>query len=148
MATRFATVDEYIDALPDDVRPLMEGVRRSIHTVVPDIGETISYQMPTFTLDGKPLVHVAAWKKHIGLYPLPAMDDDLDPRRRALPRHEGHAPAAAGRRALRPARTRARRGPPAAPGRNRLVRAARPPRTGPGPLPSAATSTGCGAEHL
>ena len=77
MATRFATVDEYIDTLPDDVRPLMEGVRRSIHTVVPDVGEKISYQMPTFTLDGKPLVHVAAWKKHIGLYPLPAMDDDL-----------------------------------------------------------------------
>jgi uncharacterized protein YdhG (YjbR/CyaY superfamily) len=77
MAARFATVDEYIDALPDDVRPLMEGVRRSIHTVVPDVGETISYQMPTFTLDGKPFVHVAAWKKHIGLYPLPEMDDDL-----------------------------------------------------------------------
>ena len=77
MASRFASVDEYISALPDDVRSLMEQVRRSIHTVVPDIGETISYSMPTFTLDGTPLVHVAAWKKHIGLYPLPAMDDDL-----------------------------------------------------------------------
>ena len=77
MAGRFADVDAYIDALPDDVRPLMERVRRSIHTVVPDIGETISYDMPTFTLDGAPLVHVAAWKKHIGLYPLPAMDDRL-----------------------------------------------------------------------
>ena len=73
----FATVDEYIDALPDDVRPLMEGVRRSIHTVVPDVGETISYQMPTFTLDGRPLVHVAAWKKHVGLYPLPPLDGEL-----------------------------------------------------------------------
>jgi uncharacterized protein YdhG (YjbR/CyaY superfamily) len=77
MATRFATVDEYIGALPEDVQPLMEGIRRSIRTVVPDVGETISYQMPTFTLDGKPLLHVAAWKKHIGLYPLPAMDDEL-----------------------------------------------------------------------
>ena len=77
MAATFASVDEYIDALPDDVRPLMQGVRRSIHTVVPEVGETISYAMPTFTLDGMPLVHVAAWKKHIGLYPLPAMDDDL-----------------------------------------------------------------------
>jgi uncharacterized protein YdhG (YjbR/CyaY superfamily) len=77
MATRFASVDEYIDALPEDVRPLMEGIRQSIRRVVPDVGETISYQMPTFTLDGKPLLHVAAWKKHIGIYPLPAMDDDL-----------------------------------------------------------------------
>jgi uncharacterized protein YdhG (YjbR/CyaY superfamily) len=77
MAATVATVDEYIAALPEDVRPVMEGVRRSVHAVVPDAGETISYAMPTFTLDGTPLVHVAAWKKHIGLYPLPAMDDDL-----------------------------------------------------------------------
>ena len=77
MAPRDAGVDEYLDALPDAVRPLMEQVRRSIHAVVPDVGETISYSMPTFTLDGKPLVHVAAWKKHIGVYPLPDMDDDL-----------------------------------------------------------------------
>jgi uncharacterized protein YdhG (YjbR/CyaY superfamily) len=77
MAAAFADIDSYIAALPQEVRPLMEGVRRSIHTVVPGVGETISYSMPTFTLDGRPLVHVAAWKKHIGLYPLPAMDDDL-----------------------------------------------------------------------
>ena len=77
MASRFASVDEYIDALPDGVQPLMQQVRRSIRTVVPDIGETISYSMPTFTLDGKPLVHVAVWKKHIGVYPLPEMDHEL-----------------------------------------------------------------------
>src|SRR4051794_29175644 len=73
----FTTVDEYVAALPDDVRQVMENLRRSIRTVVPDAGETISYAMPTFTLDGLPLVHVAAWKKHVGLYPLPAMDDEL-----------------------------------------------------------------------
>ncbi|TFV90340.1 DUF1801 domain-containing protein [Blastococcus sp. CT_GayMR16] len=77
MATTFADVDEYIAALPEDVRPLLEGIRRSVRTVVPDVGETISYAMPTFLLDGQPLLHVAAWKKHIGVYPLPAMDDDL-----------------------------------------------------------------------
>jgi uncharacterized protein YdhG (YjbR/CyaY superfamily) len=77
MAATFASVDEYEQALPDDVRPLMQRIRGSIRAVVPDIGETISYSMPTFTLDGKPLVHVAVWKKHIGVYPLPEMDDDL-----------------------------------------------------------------------
>jgi uncharacterized protein YdhG (YjbR/CyaY superfamily) len=77
MAATFADIDSYIDALPDDVRPVMQDVRRTVHTVVPDVGETISYAMPTFTLDGKPLLHVAAWKKHIGVYPLPTMDDDL-----------------------------------------------------------------------
>jgi uncharacterized protein YdhG (YjbR/CyaY superfamily) len=77
MAARFATVDEYVAALPEGARPLMERIRRSIRAVVPDVGETISYSMPTFTLDGTALVHVAVWKKHIGVYPLPEMDDDL-----------------------------------------------------------------------
>jgi uncharacterized protein YdhG (YjbR/CyaY superfamily) len=77
MAPTFASVDEYVAALPDGVRPLMERIRESIRTVVPDVGETISYAMPTFTLDGKPLVHVAVWKKHIGVYPLPEMDGEL-----------------------------------------------------------------------
>jgi uncharacterized protein YdhG (YjbR/CyaY superfamily) len=77
MPPRVASVDEYIAALPDAVRPLMEHIRQSIHAVVPGIGETISYSMPTFTLDGRPLVHVAAWKHHIGVYALPEMDADL-----------------------------------------------------------------------
>jgi uncharacterized protein YdhG (YjbR/CyaY superfamily) len=77
MAAPVADVDEYIAALPEDVRPLVENVRRCVRTVVPDVGETISYGMPTFTLDGRPLLHVAAWKRHIGVYPLPPMDDDL-----------------------------------------------------------------------
>jgi uncharacterized protein YdhG (YjbR/CyaY superfamily) len=77
MAQRFATVDEYLDALPDDARAAMEGIRRSLRSVVPGIAEKISYQMPTFTLGGRPLVHVAAWKKHIGLYPLPPLEGAL-----------------------------------------------------------------------
>ncbi|HEV7210610.1 MAG TPA: DUF1801 domain-containing protein [Blastococcus sp.] len=77
MADHFGTVDEYEQALPDDVRPLLRRIRETIRRVVPDVGETISYSMPTFTLDGKPLVHVAVWKRHIGVYPLPEMDDDL-----------------------------------------------------------------------
>lgn len=76
MARRFSTVDEYVESLPDDVQPVMAGIRRSIRAVVPAVEETISYQMPTFVLDGRPLVHVAAWKKHIGLYPLPALDGE------------------------------------------------------------------------
>jgi uncharacterized protein YdhG (YjbR/CyaY superfamily) len=73
-----ATVEEYVAGLPDDVRARVQEVRRVVHEVVPGVGETISYAMPTFTLDGLPLLHVAAWKKHIGLYPLPALDAELD----------------------------------------------------------------------
>ncbi|HET6391503.1 MAG TPA: DUF1801 domain-containing protein [Blastococcus sp.] len=77
MSDRFATVDDYVAALPEDARPVMEEVRRVVHRLVPGVDEKISYQMPTFVLDGLPLVHVAAWKKHLGLYPLPPMDGEL-----------------------------------------------------------------------
>jgi len=72
------TIDEYLAGLPDDVRARVEEVRRVVHEVLPDAGETISYAMPTFTLDGLPLLHVAAWQQHIGLYPLPPLDPPLD----------------------------------------------------------------------
>ena len=72
-----ATVDEYVAGLPDDVAAIVERLRALVHAAVPDAGEKISYGMPTFTLDGRPLVHVAAWTKHIALYPLPTMDDAL-----------------------------------------------------------------------
>src|SRR3954470_19074982 len=80
------TVDEYVAALPDDVAAIVERLRGLVHAAVPDAGEKISYGMPTFTLDGLPLVHVAAWKHHIALYPLPAMDADLA---RDVPRSKG-----------------------------------------------------------
>ena len=73
-----ATVEEYLAGLPDDVRARVEEVRRVVHEVVPGAGETISYAMPTFTLDGLPLLHVAAWKQHLGLYPLPPLDPALE----------------------------------------------------------------------
>ena len=77
MPAKFTTIDEYIGALPEDVADIIEDVRQAIRQAVPDAGERISYQMPTITLDGTSLVHFAAWKHHIGLYPLPAADDAL-----------------------------------------------------------------------
>ena len=77
MAGRFDTVDEYIAALPGDVQVIMERLRQTVRDVTPGVEETISYSMPTFTLDGLPLVHVAAWKKHVALYPLPELTGPL-----------------------------------------------------------------------
>ncbi|MDQ3475956.1 MAG: DUF1801 domain-containing protein [Actinomycetota bacterium] len=85
MAPQFATIDDYIASYPDDVQSILEEVRRTIRSAVPAPGETISYAMPTITLDGKPLVYFAAWKQHIGLYPIPRADEaterDLAPYR-------------------------------------------------------------------
>jgi uncharacterized protein YdhG (YjbR/CyaY superfamily) len=78
MADKFATVDDYISSFPEDVQAVLEQVRRTIHRAVPRAGETISYQIPTITLDGKYLVYFAGWKQHISLYPLPDMDEGLE----------------------------------------------------------------------
>ncbi len=77
MATRFATVEEYTRSLPADVQVILTEIRARILAVLPATTETISYQIPTFTLHGKSLVHVAAWKSHIALYPVPVADDAL-----------------------------------------------------------------------
>jgi uncharacterized protein YdhG (YjbR/CyaY superfamily) len=73
----FQSVDEYIASFPADVQAVLEQVRGTIHGVVAGAGEKISYQIPTITLDGKSLVHFSGWKKHISLYPVPAVSDEL-----------------------------------------------------------------------
>lgn len=64
-------IDEYIAGFPIEVQEIMQKIRAIIHEAAPEAGETISYQMPTFTLHGN-LVHFAAYKHHIGFYPTPS----------------------------------------------------------------------------
>jgi uncharacterized protein YdhG (YjbR/CyaY superfamily) len=71
---QFKTIDEYIKTFPEDVQKLLEKIRQTIRKAAPEAVETISYQMPTFNLDGKYLIYFAAWKNHIGFYPIPAGD--------------------------------------------------------------------------
>jgi uncharacterized protein YdhG (YjbR/CyaY superfamily) len=63
-------IDEYIGGFPEDVQKILEKIRTTIRKAAPGAEETIKYQMPTFTLHGN-LVHFAAYKKHIGFYPVP-----------------------------------------------------------------------------
>jgi len=66
------TIDAYIADFPEPVQQLLQSVRATIRAAAPEAAETISYQIPTFTLNGKYLVHFAAFKKHIGFYPGPS----------------------------------------------------------------------------
>jgi uncharacterized protein YdhG (YjbR/CyaY superfamily) len=66
------TIDEYIGMQSPKIRETLEKIRNVIQKEAPDAIETISYQMPTFKLSGKNLVHFAAWKNHIGFYPTPS----------------------------------------------------------------------------
>ena len=61
-------VDHYIASFPPDVQAVLQEMRLTIKKAAPGAQETISYNMPTFTLNGV-LVHFAAFKKHIGFYP-------------------------------------------------------------------------------
>lgn len=65
------TIDEYIAGFPVDLQSILQKIRATIREAAPDAQETISYQMPTFTLQGN-LVHFAAFKRHIGFYPVPS----------------------------------------------------------------------------
>ena len=66
---RFETIDEYIAAFPRNVQDILEELRRVIRESAPESEETISYGIPTFDLNGRHLVHFAAYKNHIGFYP-------------------------------------------------------------------------------
>jgi uncharacterized protein YdhG (YjbR/CyaY superfamily) len=70
-----ATIDEYIAGFPSDVQDVLQAIRERVMAVVPDAQETMKYQMPTFTLAGKNVVHFAAWSKHVSLYAVPNTAD-------------------------------------------------------------------------
>lgn len=63
-----ATIDEYIADQSEDVRPVLIKVRETIRAAAPDATEKISWRMPTFW-QGENLIHFAAFKKHLGIYP-------------------------------------------------------------------------------
>jgi uncharacterized protein YdhG (YjbR/CyaY superfamily) len=73
--THFNSIDEYISTFPEDLQKILEELRSTIKTAAPDAGETISYNIPTFTLNGKYLIYFAGWKNHISLYPIPTGTD-------------------------------------------------------------------------
>ncbi len=66
---KFKTVDEYIDSFPENVRSILQTLRQTIKDEVPEVEEAMKYGMPTFIFHGN-LVYFAAWKKHIGFYPI------------------------------------------------------------------------------
>ena len=69
--TTFASVDEYIATFPEDVQKIMKQFRATIKAAAPGVEEAISYNMPTFNLNGKYLVYFAGWKTHIAFYGAP-----------------------------------------------------------------------------
>jgi len=80
---KYDTVDEYINSLPDRTKGELTKLRAKIKELVPGAVESMSYGMPGYKLNNKPLVYFAGWKDHIGFYPTPngmeQFDKELQP---------------------------------------------------------------------
>lgn len=69
MSTKPQTIDEYLAPLSSDKRSALEKLRQAIKAAAPKAEECISYQMPSFRLNGRMLVSFAAWANHCAFYP-------------------------------------------------------------------------------
>jgi uncharacterized protein YdhG (YjbR/CyaY superfamily) len=64
-------VDAYISGFPKKTQQLLKQVRTAIKEAAPKSEELISYAMPGYKLNGRPLVYFAGYEHHIGFYPTP-----------------------------------------------------------------------------
>jgi uncharacterized protein YdhG (YjbR/CyaY superfamily) len=83
---KFGTIDEYIEAFPENVQSILKKLRDTVRKTAPDAVESISYEMPTFKLNNERLVYFSAWKNHIGFYSIPQGDEAF---RKELSPYEG-----------------------------------------------------------
>ena len=67
--TDYKTIDEYQSTLPAETVERLQAIREAIHELVPEVEETISYQIPCFKYKGY-LIYYSAYAKHITIsYP-------------------------------------------------------------------------------
>ena len=64
-----ANFEEYLEFFPDETQQKLRLLRATIINAAPKAEEIISYQMPAFKYFGR-LVYFAAFKNHIGFYPM------------------------------------------------------------------------------
>lgn len=73
---RDPAVDGYIARFPAEIQDRLEQIRALVRSLAPDAVESISYAIPAYKLNGKPLIYFAGYAKHIGVYPLPDHPSD------------------------------------------------------------------------
>lgn len=65
-------IDEYINQFPKEIQAKLNKIRKIILDNAPQSEEIMSYGMPGYKLNKKPLVYFAAFKNHIGFYATPS----------------------------------------------------------------------------
>lgn len=66
------SINSYIETFPENVQEILQELREIIKKTAPNSEESISYGMPAFKLNGKPLVYFGGFKNHVGFYALPS----------------------------------------------------------------------------
>jgi hypothetical protein len=64
MPTLDPRIDAYLDQVQPFALPILKRLREDVHAACPDIVEAVKWGMPHFTLDGKLLCGMAAFKAH------------------------------------------------------------------------------------
>jgi uncharacterized protein YdhG (YjbR/CyaY superfamily) len=70
MKSKASSVQAYIAECPPESRKVLKELRALIKATAPGATEKISYGIPTFNMNGRYLVYIAGWRKHISLYPV------------------------------------------------------------------------------
>lgn len=60
--------DDYFEKQPNKNKVILEKIRQMVREIAPGVREKMGYGIPEFNLNG-PLVYIAGFKNHIGLYP-------------------------------------------------------------------------------
>lgn len=71
------TVDGYLAAFPEGTQAVFEQIRAIVLKAAPKATQKISYGIPAFMLNDTFLVYVAAYKKHVSIYPAPVKHPDF-----------------------------------------------------------------------
>ncbi|MFE6925215.1 iron chaperone [Nocardia sp. NPDC057663] len=78
MAATPTSVDDYLAGQPEAERAVLQQIRETVHRVLPEAGEKISYAIPAVTLDGRAFMSFAGWKAHVSVYPVPDGDEAFE----------------------------------------------------------------------
>ncbi len=65
-------IEHYISKFPLNVQEKLNQIRAIIIENAPNASEMISYGMPAYKTDGKPLLYFGGYKNHIGFYAIPS----------------------------------------------------------------------------
>ncbi|OIQ77125.1 intracellular iron chaperone frataxin [mine drainage metagenome] len=76
-------IDAYLANVPEPQRSTLEALRKTIHSVLPRAEECITYNVPTFKVDGRSIAGFASYKNHCSYFPmsgatLTTLKDDVE----------------------------------------------------------------------